>query len=96
MNHVKSKKHLEAQEAFDKRGDINKEELTNNRKNRRIEREEAEKQRQQELQEEMEDDEDVEEVDSDEWDEDEGRPQLLLSCLTSCISTAILTLVDNM
>jgi len=85
VNHVKSKKHLEAQEAFDKRGDINKEELTNNRKNRRIEREEAEKQRQQELQEEMEDDEDVEEVDSDEWDEDEeedgGEPIPVTDCL---------------
>ena len=74
VNHLKSKKHLEAQEAFDRRGDINKEELANNRKNRRMEREEAEKQRQQEqLQEELEEDEDIEEVDSDEWEGDEGK-----------------------
>ena len=74
VNHVKSKKHLEAQEAFDRRGDINKEELANNRKNRRIEREaeQAEKHRQQQEQEELEEDEDIEEVDSDEWEEDEG------------------------
>lgn len=94
VNHVKSRKHLEAQEAFDKRSDINREELTNNRKNRRLEREAeaeaaAEKQRQLEEEEDMmeadDDDEEIEEVDSDEWDEDddseEGDPIPATDCL---------------
>jgi len=87
VNHVKSRKHLEAQEAFDGRSDINQEELRNNRKNRRmeLEAEAAEKQKQcEEEEDEAMDDEDIEEVDSDEWDEDdseEGDPIPLSDCL---------------
>lgn len=91
VNHLKSKKHLEAQRAFDKRSDINQDELIHNRMNRKLERDEAERQRQKDLEEEMEnlaDDEDIEEVDSDEWDEDEdegvgggGDPIPVTDCL---------------
>lgn len=97
VNHLKSRKHLEAQAAFDKRFDINPEELMNNRKNRRLEREAeaeaaAEKQRQLEEEEDMmeaddDDDEEIEEVDSDEWDEEdddeEGDPIPATDCLFS-------------
>ena len=75
VNHLKSKKHLEAQRAFDNRSDINQDELINNRMNRKLERDEAERQRQKQIEEELaeedDDDEEIEEVDSDEWDEDE-------------------------
>ena len=74
VNHLKSKKHLEAQRAFDNRSDINQDELINNRMNRKLERDEAERQRQKQIEEELaeeDDDDEIEEVDSDEWDEDE-------------------------
>jgi len=82
-NHIKSKKHLEAQAAFDKK-DINREELEMNRKNRKMALDEKRKEELIEDDEdwEDEDDSDEEEVEEMEQDDEElGDPLPVTDCL---------------
>jgi len=89
VNHVKSKKHLEAMTAFDKK-EINREELEMNRKNRKMALDEKRKEEQEAMMvdDEEDDDEDWEddsdddsEETVDEEDEFEGEPVAVTDCL---------------
>jgi len=82
INHVKSKKHLEASAVFDKKEGINREELEMNRKNRKMALDEKRREEQEAMMVDQDDDEEWEDDDSDddgeevmddeeEFDEDE-------------------------
>jgi len=69
-NHLKSKKHLEALKAFEKKE--NRQEIEKNRRNRKLTEETKEEEAMEEDAES--DDEEIEEVDSDEWDDEDAIP----------------------